>query len=319
MTSETTTTGALSHAGSFDPLPDGLDPGTVTDEVLREHGLPRRPDPDLQPQLLRQWNRIMARPTRLIRAELEVDPVMAARHDRQDDFTPMGWGGVVREVKPGTDYNKPATMIFAEWVVPEVAAVAPEGPDLTVAFWIGLDGYLGEGAQVLQAGVAATVSPGWLSSSVQYWAWTEWFTAEYMSPAVKVRNFPVAPGDTVSFLVTVEGPGSGLAFMRNSRTGIGTSAWMQAPGDVVSAGMTAEWVVEGTSDYLPFFEPVTFTNCWAGSFIEGASEYFSLEPGGLTPQIVGVPPGSTLGKQVTRTTIVSPTVAEVTEIALDWF
>jgi hypothetical protein len=189
---------------------------------------PRRPDPVLEPQLLRQWNRIMARPTRMVRAELEVDPVMAARHGHRADPGQI-WGGVVREMTPGTDYAHPATMIFAEWVVPEVLSVAPEGPDLTVALWIGLDGYQGEGGQILQAGVAATVSPGWFSSSVEYWAWTEWFTGEYKTPPVRVMNFQVAPGDNVSFLVTVAGPGSGLAFMRNGRTGIGTSAWSGFP------------------------------------------------------------------------------------------
>jgi hypothetical protein len=34
---------------------------------------------------------------------------------------------------------------------------------------------------------------------------------------------------------------------------------------------------------------------------------------------VGIPPGGTLGKDLTQTTIISPTVAQVTEIALDWF
>ncbi len=319
MTTQATPADALSHAGGFDPLPPGLDPRSVTDDVLRRHGLPRRPDPVRQPKLLRQWNRMVAQPTRFIRAELAVDPVMTARHHRGDHFTPMGWGGVIRQAFPQTDYSQPATMVNAEWVVPEVLAVAPDGPDLTVGFWIGLDGFEGEGQQVLQAGVAATVSPGWFSSSVEYWAWTEWYTAEYQSPAVKVTNFPVAAGDTVSFLVIAEGPGSGTAYMRNSRTGLGTSVWIQQPPDIVSAGLTTEWAVEGISEYLPIFTPVTFTNCWGASLIEGASEYFTLEPGGLPQEIDGVPPGSTQPKALTHTTIISPAAAEVAEIGLDWF
>jgi hypothetical protein len=260
----------------------------------------------------------MAQPTLLIRAELEVDPVMSARHHPHDDSGQV-WGGVVRQMTPGTDYAHPATIVFAEWAVPEVSAVAPEGPNLTVAFWVGLDGYEGEAGQVLQAGVAATVSPGWFSSSVEYWAWTEWYTGEFMTPPVKVTNFAVAPGDSVSFLVSVAGPGSGMAFMRNNRTGIGTSVWIQAPKGFASAGATADWVVEQASDLLPAFGPVTFTNCWAGSFIEGASEYFVLEPGGITPRIVGIPPGRTVGEDLTETTIISPTAAVVGEIAIDWF
>lgn len=166
---------------------------------------------------------------------------MTARHGRRDDFTPAGWGGVIRQAFPQTDYSHAATMVYAEWVVPEVLAAAPDGPDLTIGFWIGLDGFEGEGQQVLPAGVAATVSPGWFSSSVEYWAWTEWYTGEYMSPAVKVTNFPVAAGDAVSFLVIAEGPGSGTAFMRNSRTGLATSEYFTLdPGGLPTAAEVTE-------------------------------------------------------------------------------
>ena len=261
----------------------------------------------------------MARPTNFVRAEVEIDPVMTARHHRGDDFTPLGWAGVVRQAESGSDYAYPAKMVFAEWVVPEVLGVAPDGPDLTVGFWIGLDGWEGEGAQVLQAGVAATVKPGWFTTSVEYWAWTEWYTGEYQTPAVRVSNFPIQPGDTVSFLVIAEGPGSGTAFMRNSRTGLGTSVWIQVPADIVSEGMTAEWAVEGVSEYLPAFSPVTFTNCWGASLIEDASEYFTLQPDGETTEMVGIPAGKTQPGDLTDTSIVSATSAQIKLIALDWF
>lgn len=313
-----TTANALGQAGGFEALPPGLSPDQITDDVLRAHGLPRRPPPGAHPALLRQWNRIMARPTRFIRADVEADPVMTARHRPRTDFEPLGWGGVIRQAVPGTDYAYPATMVYAEWVVPEVLPVAPDGPDITVGFWIGLDGYEGEGQQVLQAGVAATVSPGWFSTSVDYWAWTEWYTGEYQAPAVKVPNFSVAAGDTVSFLVTAEGPGSGTAYMHNSRTGLATSVWISAPADIVAPGRTAEWAVEGVSRYLPLFTPVTFSNCWGASLIEGASEYFTLAPGWVNQEIDGVLPGGKV-RVLTHTTVVTPTTAQVAEISLDWF
>jgi Peptidase A4 family len=273
-----TTARMISHVGGFEPLPPGLRGEQLTDDVLRAHGLPRRPPPDAHPQLRRQWNRIMSRPTRFIQAEVEPDPVMTGRRRRRPDFGPQGWGAIIRHLEPHTDYSYPARMVYAEWVVPGVIGVAPDGPDLTVGFWIGLDGYEGEGAQVLQAGIAATVSPGWFSTSVEYSAWTEWYTGEYQAPSCTVRNFPVAAGDTVSFLVASEGPGSGTAYMHNSRTGLATSVWIKAPSDIVPAGLTAEWAVEGISEYLPVFEPVTFTNCWGGSLAEGGSEFFTLVP-----------------------------------------
>jgi Peptidase A4 family len=312
----TTTAGTMSHAGGFPPLPPGLIGEELTDDVLRAHGLPRRPPPDAHPQLRRQWNRIMSRPTRLIQAEVEPDPVMTSRHRRRPEFQPQGWGAVVRQQERHTDYAYPATMVYAEWAVPEVVGIAPDGPDLTVGFWIGLDGYEGDGAQVLQAGIAATVKPGWFSTSVEYWAWTEWYTGEYQTPAVQVSNFPVTAGDTVSFLVASEGPGSGTAYLHNSRTGLATSVWIQVPSDVVPTGQTTEWAVEGISEYLPVFEPVTFGNCWGGSLIEGASEYFTLVPGYVTQEIEATLYGAS--RELTRTAVIDATTAQVTEIALDW-
>ena len=49
--------------------------------------------------------------------------------------------------------------------------------DLTVGFWVGLDGE--ETGELLQAGVAAIVEPGYLWSDVEWFAWTEWFTGEF--------------------------------------------------------------------------------------------------------------------------------------------
>ena len=311
---------AISHAHAYPPLPTGMDPRTINDDVLREHGLPGRPDPRLQPRLLRRWNLIMARPTQFIRADLAIDPVMTERHRRRDAFTPDGWGGVVRLGAVGAaDYSFPATMVFGEIVVPEVLGVAPDGPDLTIGFWVGLDGYAGEGQQVLQAGVAATVTQGWFSNSVNYWAWTEWYTGEYQSPAVKVQNLPVAPGDTVSVLVTANGPGDGSVFFRNSRTGLGTAVAIGQPPDIVSAGLSTEWIVEAVDEYLPLFEPVTFTNCWAGSLIEGASEGFTLTPDTVTTEITGPLWGTGPVGDLTDTELISPTAAQVKEVAMDWF
>jgi Peptidase A4 family len=324
MSDQSSASAGISHARALPALPADIDPRTINDDVLREHGLPCRPDPQLQPHLFRQWNRIMARPTRFIQADLAIDNVMNQRHQRREAFDPTGWGGVVKEQDVygayGTQYTKPATMVFGEWVVPEVFSVAPEGSDLTIGFWVGLDGYNGAGGDLLQAGVAATVKPGWWSSSVEYWAWAEWYTGQYQSPPVKVQNFPVRPGDTMSVLVTANGPGSGTAFMRNGRTGLGTSVAICQPKNIVSVGGTIEWVVEATDQYIPLFEPVTFTNCWGASLIEGASEFFSLLPGRIdTPSIQGWLLGNTSNwGDLTATNVISPSVAQVSEVATDW-
>lgn len=113
---------------AFDALPAGLDPSTINNEVLRKHGLPPRPHPELPPQLLEQWTRIMAQPTRFIRAELAIDDVIPARSGRPEGLggmapvgpadsapsapIPLGLAGVVRQAAPTTDYSYPATMVL---------------------------------------------------------------------------------------------------------------------------------------------------------------------------------------------------------------
>jgi Peptidase A4 family len=318
------------HVGAFDPLPAGLDPTTINDDVLRKHGMPPRPDPDLQPQLLEQWNRIMAQPTRFIRAELAIDEAIVARSGRPQGLggtvpagpadspvraaegipIPLGLAGVAREATPTTDYPYPATMVFAEWVVPEVGSPGPDGWDGSFLIRVGLDGLLGEG---LHAGVLATYEAG---NSAGFRAFIEWHASGGTSHPITVSNFPVKSGDTVSVVLFTEDAETGVAFIRNSRTGMGTSAAITAPSSIPSLGKTTDWMVEPIGSWLPAFGAITFTNCFGGSFVEGSSEYFTMEPGGETSEIED----PNLEDALTMTTVMSPTSAQVSETpaATDW-
>jgi hypothetical protein len=42
---------ALSLMRACEPPPEGFDPHTAPLQILRRHGLPRRPDPDREPDL----------------------------------------------------------------------------------------------------------------------------------------------------------------------------------------------------------------------------------------------------------------------------
>ena len=68
---------ALSRMRSYELPPEGFDPHTAPQEVLRRHGLPRRPDPDREPDLAWLWKRALARPPTFVKAELAIDPVMS--------------------------------------------------------------------------------------------------------------------------------------------------------------------------------------------------------------------------------------------------
>src|SRR4051794_40499844 len=94
---------------------------------------------------------------------------------------------MVQGAEAGSDFTHPATMVFAQWQLPEVPAIIPNDDMIAVAFWVGLDGYSqldGPAAtQVLQGGVVAQVElKGWWlfkSASVNWYAWAQWMSAKY--------------------------------------------------------------------------------------------------------------------------------------------
>jgi Peptidase A4 family len=285
----------------FDPPPAGFDPHTAPNRLLRQHGFPRRPDAEKEPHLMRQWRRAFARMPRIVKAELAIDPIMSKRdplHKRGFDFQPGGWGGIVVETAAlGYSPAEPANTVFAKWVVPEIYQVAGDASTaLTVGFWVGLDGFTN--GQVLQAGTAATIT----GNNVSYWAWTEWYTTQYKDPAVQVTNFPIAPGDLVSFLVCAPQPNHGFVSMMNYRTQQATSVGIDARPGITSAGASAEWIVEGISADLPDFFEVTFADVSAGT----QHHSFNLSPDGIATNI-----GGNGGAALSQALIASPTAALV--------
>lgn len=141
-----TRSGVLERMRSYDPPAEGFDPHTAPEELLRKHGLPRRPDPETEPELAQLFKRAFIRPNKYIKAELAIDPVMSGRDPlgrRDADFKPTSWGGAV-VTTPSLQISppEPANMEFGEWVVPVMLPYdpAPLSP-ITVAFWVGLDGW----------------------------------------------------------------------------------------------------------------------------------------------------------------------------------
>jgi|HubBroStandDraft_6_1064221.scaffolds.fasta_scaffold216660_2 hypothetical protein len=268
----------LAHVQSFEPPPPGLDPLTAPASLLRQHGFPRRPDPATAPELDRIWQRTFARPKTIIQAELAFDEVMSARnplYSGSEDFTPSGWGGVVVETSSlGYSPAEPATCVAGIIVVPEIYPVSgdPASP-LTVGFWVGLDGFTN--GQVLQAGFAATIT----GTSVNYWAWTEW----YPLGAVAVTNFPLEVGDAITVVVSAPQPNQGSVYLSNERTGLATRIGITPPAGITSIGASAEWIVEGISADLPNFFECTFCD----NVAETQQHAFALTPDGIITNIGG--------------------------------
>jgi hypothetical protein len=278
---------------SYDVPPPGFDPRSASAAELRRYGLPRRPDPDIEPEFHAHWHHAVARTRTIVRAELGHSPALdrfsAARHRTRTagggpgiKFSTSSWAGAVVELAD-INVSPPATAISARWVVPTVDTIEFPDIDLQVAFWVGIDSGLETGGGLLQAGIMATVT----ESSVGYSAWGEWYPAD----PVYVGNFPVAPGDTVAFAVCnttrVSGTLHGAVSLLNERTGIATTFGMDPPGGVTSEpGTQVEWIVEAVGlaaeVELPDFGSVVFMDCAAGA----EQQSFGVS-GASTTEIVG--------------------------------
>jgi hypothetical protein len=306
--------------------PADFDPHTAPNHVLRQHGLPDRPNPEREPLLHAAWKKTFAEPLTYVEAELEVDPYMAELHASRSagtNFSLDGWSGIQRDRDAPTDFASSAVLVHASWVVPEVLKVDPAGDKhLTVAFWIGIDGdpRIGE---LLQAGIAAVVKPypviGELSHigagefvpmEIEWYAWVEWFTGQFKDPPKRITNFPVVPGDTVTFTVSGEEPGFGMVTMANLTRHHISGMTLQAHPGLQTEGESVEWIVEGTSADLPKFTPITFTDC-LGKTKDG--KVFHVLPGGIPLNMTGDHQNNPL----TQSYASSPTSVVVKWIAFD--
>jgi hypothetical protein len=336
MSSNTSSSDVLRRYRTYDAPPDGFDPRRAPQEVLLHHGLPRRPDPAKEPELARLWEQAFARPTKFIKAELAIDPVIRS-HPRflanapDDPPIPAGqWGGaavvtITSGVPPQHPITTartiaaivhtggarpptppipsgPATMVFAQWVVPTVLAKNPAGKDLKLGFWVGLDGFGTAGGELLQAGILAKTS--YDGGDAVWTAFTEWWDPVNNIPAVDVPNFPVAPGDTVCFLLCAPQPNFGYVSMLNLSQGVHTSKGIVAPPGVISIGATAEWVIEALNGALPYFYSVEFSNCLVGTQSQQILNLTHGIPFNITSAETSAAP---YGKTLTNAYIDSPT------------
>jgi Peptidase A4 family len=312
----------LDHIRTFEGPPASLDLLKASDEELASHGLPRRPDPETEPRLAELWHRGVEMAPEYVPAQLSIDPVLSVRDplwrradssrgfETEGSFGPSGWGGIVAQSdkvrfwdpltrKVMTFPGGATNTVFGQWTIPGIFPASDPAGDITAGFWVGIDGW--NNGQVLQAGVAVTVH---VNATVEWWAWTEWYTTTYQDPAVKVDNFPVSVGDTVTVLVCGPTPERGFVVIHNVTTGQVTSIGIPARPGIHLQGQTAEWIVEGISTALPVFLPaVMFTQCSAGT----KTSSFDLKPSGFTTEIAGDSPG----EQLTHSTIASDSVAIV--------
>jgi hypothetical protein len=248
---------------TFETPPPGFDPQTADAPLLRKYGFPRRPDAAKEPELMRLWQRAFRRAPqlRMVQAELETDQILSKRLAKIR-FSPNLQAGAVL---PPPGRSESINLVFSEWQIPQVfpPTVNPLTPAV-VSFWVGIADASGNPpvSSLLQAGIAAATGVG---NETIYWAWTEWWTSEYLTPSKKIAKFPVQPGQVVSVLVCAPQPNVGFVSMLNTTTGQAVSIGVPAPGPDITVGGAAQWTVEQASGALPDFSPVVFGSCIAGT------------------------------------------------------
>jgi hypothetical protein len=206
---------------TFESTPGVFDPRTASDELLNRYGLPSRPDARERPAFASAWERAFSRPARFVGAVLS----KAGRvgRSRAEFGATAPWAGAVMGANPPDD---PFDWVFAQWVVPAVLALAQDANTETVGFWVGLDGWNEEADQILQAGIAADVSP----DGVAWRAWTEWMPADPKT----IDGFPIASGDVVSFFVWGDQSSPGTVVVQNLSVGQAAVVRVKPPAPLLS-------------------------------------------------------------------------------------
>ncbi|KAN0085445.1 Concanavalin A-like lectin/glucanase domain containing protein [Elaphomyces granulatus] len=179
-----------------EPPPKNFCPLEASDPLLKKHGLPRRPNKDLYPQLYASWERLMSRPLTLIQPEFEIITVARTAETTKTSKT---WSGAVnRDLESGDKFN----YIQASWMVPKPfppnsswnGTSWTETSKHDCGIWVGIGGYHST-HNIIQAGTGEYVSVDKDGNITQgFHVWFEWFPAGQVAFA----NFPVCAGELVS-------------------------------------------------------------------------------------------------------------------------
>jgi Peptidase A4 family len=192
------------------PPPKDFDPFTATEEDLKRHGLPLRPDPQTQPGMAALWERKARRYRNFEHLEPQFEPATATK-TLVTAVPPAGSFYLSPYESCGYELDTsgaPFTALFLTWTVPDLQYTPnpPVGPDpnlfRTFATLTSVQGGLDVHVE-MSVDSANTVTS-------QLWA-------EFVGNV----NLPVAPGDVISgsLCLDTQPPGRANYFFANETTG----------------------------------------------------------------------------------------------------
>jgi hypothetical protein len=224
----------------------------------------------MEPAAYASWKRAMAASKERISPRLEQTRVShgPARQVADSTGTSTNWSGVV-DFGGATAYEQTTSFHFvnADYVVP--VATQPYGVCtggwVYSSTWVGIDGW--NSPDVLQAGTSSNAYCGTSGTSTEYFAWYEWFP----NYAVRINNFPIAPGDDLYIEVWNTTATQGYAYITNYSTNKSVTLGFTAPAGTKLVGNSAEWVIErpginGSTSNLANYVSDYFSNCLASTW-----------------------------------------------------
>ena len=193
------------------PPPEGFDPFTATEEDLKRHGLPLRPDPQTQPGMAALWERKARRYRDFEHLEPQFEPATATRARVTTAATPAGTFELSPYESCGYEldsFSAPFTALFVTWTVPDLQFTPnpPFGPDPNLFRTFVTLGSIQGG---LDVHVEMTVNS---ANTVTSQLWAEF---------VGNVNLPISPGDVISgsLCLNAQPPGAGAYFFVNETRG----------------------------------------------------------------------------------------------------
>jgi hypothetical protein len=193
------------------PPPEDFDPFAATQEDLKRHGLPLRPDPQAQPGMAALWERKARRYRNFEHLEPRFEPAPATAARVIPAATPAGTFELSPYESCGYEldsFSAPFTALFVTWTVPDLQydPNPPVGPDPNLFRTFVTLGSVQGG---LDVHVEMTVDSA------------DTVTAQLWAEFVGYVSLPVRPGDVLSgsLCLNAQPPGAGAYFLANETRG----------------------------------------------------------------------------------------------------
>ncbi len=236
---------------AFRPLPRGFNAEGESDESLRVHGLPPRPDKQRSPRQFEIWKKLVESSSYRIIPRLKTfniyhGPVKGWAVNRAPSGNPTpaqssNWSGFV--INDASNIFKQGVWLSASYTVPGASDCLPIIPNERTwsSNWIGIDG--SGSNDVLQIGTSsdAACNETFYGPHALYYAWIEWYPAA----AAIISNFGIIPGDSMDLeIILGQSPGQFTVYLDNRTRRLSVTFQMNPPSNTQLVGNSLEWIVE---------------------------------------------------------------------------